>query len=87
MECVHPWLLLAQTTATAYTICWGRRPLKLMRRGLPDHAVCAILPMLADGLLRVVYDPDKPDALEHVSEMLRLQGMDPSESPLDEEPV
>lgn len=33
-------------------------------------AVCAILPPQPDGALRIVYDPNKPNALSHTRAML-----------------
>lgn len=44
--------------------------IRLLGRTLPDDAVCAILPAQPDNVLRVVYDPNKPNALCHTRAML-----------------
>lgn len=35
-----------------------------------DGAVCALVPDLGDGVLRIVYDPNQPNALLHVQTMM-----------------
>jgi hypothetical protein len=42
----------------------------LLFRQLPDLAVCMVLPDPGDGVLRIVVDPSKPDAMAHVLHML-----------------
>jgi hypothetical protein len=44
--------------------------IRVIGRNLPNQAVCAILPPQPDGVLRLVYDPNKPNALEHTRTML-----------------
>jgi hypothetical protein len=44
--------------------------IRVLGRSLPDNTVCAILPALPDGVLRIVYDPNKPNALCHTRAML-----------------
>ena len=44
---------------------------RLLGRSLPGKAVCAILPDIGDGVLRVVYDANKPNAFAHVQAMVR----------------
>jgi hypothetical protein len=36
---------------------------RLLFRDLPDPAVCALLPDLGDGVLRIVVDTRRPDAM------------------------
>lgn len=45
--------------------------IRLLGRSLPGEAVCAILPDQGDGVLRMVYDPNKPNAACHTGAMLR----------------
>ena len=54
----------------------------LLFRDLSYPAVCAILPDLGDGVLRIVVDPSKPNALEHVRLMVNEACDEPI--PLDE---
>ena len=63
-------LLLNNLAAAGPVLVVAGRQLLALRRQLPDHAVCAILPDPGDGMARLVYDPEKPDALVHVDEML-----------------
>lgn len=45
--------------------------IRVLGRDLSDvPAVCAILPAQPDGILRIVYDPNKPNALCHTRAML-----------------
>ena len=44
---------------------------RLIRRRLPDSVICTLLPDLPDGILRIIIDPTKPDALAHVLLVLR----------------
>lgn len=44
--------------------------IRVLGRTLPGAAVCAILPGQPDQVLRVVYDPNKPNALSHTRAML-----------------
>lgn len=44
--------------------------IRVIGRELPDSAVCAILPPQPDKVLRIVYDPNKPNALRHTREMV-----------------
>jgi hypothetical protein len=44
--------------------------IRVIGRSLPGDAVCAILPALPDDVLRIVYDPNKPNALCHTRAML-----------------
>src|SRR5690242_16237538 len=45
--------------------------IRVLGRDLPGPAVCAILPSLRDGVLRIVYDPNKPNALRHTRDMIQ----------------
>ena len=45
--------------------------LRLIATSLPGPAVCAVLPCLSDGTVRVVVDPEKPNAYAHTRTMLR----------------
>jgi hypothetical protein len=49
----------------------------LLFRDLPPLAVCAFLPDWGDGVLRIIVDPTKPDAIAHVLLMLRDHCADP----------
>lgn len=44
---------------------------RLLGRSLPGKAVCAILPDAGDGVLRLVYDANKPNAFAHAQAMVR----------------
>lgn len=45
--------------------------IRLLGRDLSDTpAVCAILPARPDNVLRIVYDPNKPNAMHHTRAML-----------------
>lgn len=44
---------------------------RIIGASLPGNAVCAILPPLGDGVMRLVYDEHKPHALAHSSAMLQ----------------
>lgn len=52
-----------------YTIDVG--PIRLIGASLPGKVVCAILPPLGDGIVRVVHDLDKPNAVAHTRAMLK----------------
>lgn len=44
---------------------------QLLARQLVDPAaICAILPAMPDGVLRVVYDPAKPNVADHIRAMV-----------------
>lgn len=45
--------------------------LRLIGSALPGKAVCAILKPTGDGITRVVYDPNKPNAMAHTHEMVQ----------------
>lgn len=45
--------------------------LRLIATHLPGPAVCSVLPCLPDGLVRVVVDPEKPNAYAHTRAMVR----------------
>lgn len=45
--------------------------IRVLGRSLPDETVCAILPSQPDNVLRVVYDPNKANAMCHVRTMLQ----------------
>lgn len=45
--------------------------IRVLGRSLPGEAVCAILPEQPDKVLRIVYDPNKPNALSHTAAMLQ----------------
>jgi len=47
---------------------------RLIKRCLPASAVCAVLPALGDGVLRIVYDADKPNVAAHLERMLLEAG-------------
>lgn len=53
-----------------YDVVIGNRPIRLLGRWLPGTAVCAILPEIGDGIMRVVFDPEKPGAYRHTRRML-----------------
>lgn len=44
---------------------------RILARALPGTAVCAILPDLGDGVLRIVYDLAKPNASRHTQFMIK----------------
>ena len=45
--------------------------IRIITRPLPGPAVSSILPCVGDGILRVVFDPEKPNAYAHTRQMLR----------------
>jgi hypothetical protein len=56
----------------------------LLFRPLPYPAVCGILPDLGDGVLRIVADPSKLNALAHVLRIVRREyGEDVDLGPAD----
>lgn len=44
---------------------------RLIGATLPGKAVCAILSTVGDGVMRVVYDPNKQNAMAHTYAMLQ----------------
>lgn len=44
--------------------------LRLIGATLPGKAVCAILRPAGDGVTRIVYDPNKPNAMAHTHAMV-----------------
>lgn len=66
----HMAVLLAALDSR-FVIHFADGAIRVVGRDLSDTpAVCAILPAQPDNVLRIVYDPNKPDCLHHVRAML-----------------
>lgn len=72
--------LLATLSAPMLVARYGTK-LRVIATSLPGKAVCAVLRSAEDGVMRVVYDPEKPHAAWHTYSMLRTwlaeRGMEP----------
>ena len=62
--------LIVHATGCSSAVVVAGHALRVRTRKLPDGAVCAMVPR-SDGETFVVYDPDKPGAVEHTAAMLR----------------
>ena len=53
-----------------FVVQFANGAIRVLGRDLGGAAVCAMLPSQPDGVLRLVYDPNQPNALSHLRAML-----------------
>lgn len=70
---LHPEHLAELLAAldSRFVVQFAGGDIRVLGRTLPEPAVCAILPAQPDNVLRIVYDPNKPNALSHTATMLQ----------------
>lgn len=74
--------LLSTLTAPTYVAQYGDG-VRVIATALPGKAVCAILKPAEDGIMRIVYDPEKPHAVRHTHSMLRSWWRSKGQEPCD----
>ena len=78
----HMQYLLASLSAPMIVAQYGDG-VRVISTSLPGKAVCAVLKPAEDGVVRVVYDPEKPHARWHLRAMLRSWCQEHGKEPCD----